>query len=958
MSLLLFLSVSVSGFVFVSTLYSNSLMEAHRGLEERLSLLADRFSLPVRRYLQATQAMAGLPELVPVLETGGADSLEKANYLIDHERLVAGTDVCYIMDSQGNTVASTNRDASDSFVGKNYAFRQYFKTALQGRPAVQMALGITSRQRGFYFSAPIYGTGREAPIGVLVNKVPVNFLGIEGYFHSNNNDILVLVSPEGVILASSRSDWLYKTLWKTSDREMQQIIETRQFGDGPWPWVGIEKISDDTAKDALGNEYMIYNRALEYFPGWKLMYFHDKKRHHSIMSGRLLERSGYMILFLCLIFGLAFYILYKDAIKGITARKKTEEALKASEVKYRTLVENSTDVIARFDRELKYLYVSPSLKKYLNIDTNRLAGKNYRDLGFPKNLCDLWDQEIHQAFAKGRPVESEFDLMIGDRKQFFNLRLFPEFDDHGEIQSVLSVIRDITAHRATEQEYRTLFNEMLDGFALHEIICDNEGRPADYLFLAVNPAFERLTGLKAEDIVGRTVLDVLPDTEAYWIETYGRVALTGEAVHFENYSQALDRHFEVTAYCPQMRRFACIFVDITGRKRAEEDRARLEDQLRQSQKMEAIGTLAGGIAHDFNNILSAILGYTEMALMDIDENGPIHENLLQVKKAGNRAKLLVQQILAFSRKAQQDKIALDIAPLVEESLKFLRASLPATIEIKKRLDPGRGHIYADPTQVQQVLMNLCSNAAQAMNDSGGILELSVAAKHLSAPLDGPLGQIQPGHYLVLAVKDTGEGIAPEDYSRIFDPFFTTKPPGSGTGMGLAAVHGIVRSHGGGITFSSKVGLGSCFEVYLPLLETKTEDPTAQADKKIETGDERILFVDDEEALANVGQKMLERLGYKVTVKTSSLEALQVFQDNPDNFDLIITDQTMPKMTGAALAREILKIEPKALIVLCTGYSDAVSAESAKEIGIKRFLMKPLALADVARTIREVLDNSG
>ncbi len=393
--------------------------------------------------------------------------------------------------------------------------------------------------------------------------------------------------------------------------------------------------------------------------------------------------------------------------------------------------------------------------------------------------------------------------------------------------------------------------------------------------------------------------------------------------------------------------------DITTQKELAEEKQNLESRLVQAQKMEAIGTLAGGIAHDFNNVLAAILGYTEMAKEEAPAGTQLHEDLAKVMVAGNRAKDLVKQILAFSRQAEVERIPLRLEPLIKEGLKMLRSSIPTTISIVENIDPKGGVVFADPTQVHQILMNLCTNAYQAMEDTGGAL--SVTLKNVRIGSDEQVGDVPltPGDYVECIVADTGVGIGPDTIEKIFDPYFTTKAIGKGTGMGLAISHGIMKKHGGTITVESILGKGSVFHVYFPIVQQQTV-PEKKEPQGTLNGQERILFVDDEELLAEMGKELLERLGYHVTVERSSLEALYLFQNTPENFDLVITDQTMPDMTGAELATRMMQIRPDIPIILCTGYSNLIDEESAKNLGIKEFAFKPLTKEGIAGLIRRAL----
>lgn len=394
--------------------------------------------------------------------------------------------------------------------------------------------------------------------------------------------------------------------------------------------------------------------------------------------------------------------------------------------------------------------------------------------------------------------------------------------------------------------------------------------------------------------------------------------------------------------------------DMTGRKQAEAAKASMETQLRQAQKMEAVGTLAGGIAHDFNNILGVIFGHAEMAKGEAPPETGLAKHLDKLLIAAHRAKDLVQQILAFSRQAKVEQIPIRVQPLIKEGLKMLRASIPTTISIMEDIDRDTRPILADPTQMHQILMNLCTNAYHSMELVGGVL--SVSLKNVVVDEEQKEVVVPPGEYVQLAVTDTGVGIEQKIIDKIFDPYFTTKETGKGTGMGLAIIHGIVKEYGGTITVRSQVGRGSTFTVYFPVAreEVTDESPTLQ---DLERGNERILLVDDETMLAKVGQSMLERLGYRVTVRHSSLEALTTFQNTPNDFDLVITDQTMPVITGSDLACRILEIRRDIPIILCTGYSNLLDEESAKALGIKEFALKPLTQEVLSRLVRKVLDGS-
>jgi signal transduction histidine kinase/ActR/RegA family two-component response regulator len=381
-----------------------------------------------------------------------------------------------------------------------------------------------------------------------------------------------------------------------------------------------------------------------------------------------------------------------------------------------------------------------------------------------------------------------------------------------------------------------------------------------------------------------------------------------------------------------------------------------EKQLQQMMKLQAIGTLAGGIAHDFNNILFPIVGYTELTMDDIPKDSQARQNLEEILKATDRAKKLVQQILTFSRQDCQERKPLQVQYLIKEALKLLRATIPSSIEIECNIDESCGSIKGDPTQIHQVIMNLCTNAYHAMQESGGKLEVSL--KEIDISYEQSLDRVgmKIGKHIELIVKDSGHGMEPQVMERIFEPYYTTKEQGKGTGLGLSVIHGIIKNHSGDIAVSSQPGKGATFKVYLPIIDDIEEEIQIDEPLTAVNGKERILLVDDEEQIIDIEQQILERLGYHVTPKTDSQEALEEFAAQPERFDLVITDMTMPKMTGDQLARRMMDIKPQIPVILCTGFNETISEEKALAMGIDKFVMKPIVKDELASTIRTVLDN--
>ena len=568
-------------------------------------------------------------------------------------------------------------------------------------------------------------------------------------------------------------------------------------------------------------------------------------------------------------------------------------------------------------------------------------------------------------------------------------RAIARLEYKGRVYGSLTVT--IPAERAMDEEERSLFGEVAGdiAFALYGIEVEARRKKAEEALkesqqyarglieasldslvtisaegkiAGVNHAMELITGLSRKEIIGTDFSSYFSDPDA--AKRVYQQAFRDN--HVQDYSLEIKHRdgrvapvlCNASIYKDAQGRAAGVFAaarDITEFKRAEGEKGKLEDQLQQAQKTEAIGTLAGGIAHDFNNILTAVIGFTEIAAADAPQGSSLERNLQQVLKAGTRAKDLVKQILTFSRQTEQELRPVQVRLIAREALKLLRASLPTTIEIRQDIRSDSA-MLADPTQIHQILMNLCTNAGHAMQEKGGVLEVSLADVELGPDFTPGHPDISPGHYLKLTVSDTGHGMDPSTTERIFDPYFTTKDKGGGTGLGLSVVHGIVESCGGTITVYSEPGKGTVFHVYLPIIEREAE-PEVDVEEKLATGTERILFIDDEQLLVNMGRQMLESLGYKVVTRTSSFEALELFKKQRDKFDLVITDMTMPGMTGEELAKDVLKVRPDIPVLLCTGFSATMTEEKAKAIGIRAFIMKPFLRRDMAKIIRKVLDDN-
>ncbi len=570
----------------------------------------------------------------------------------------------------------------------------------------------------------------------------------------------------------------------------------------------------------------------------------------------------------------------------------------------------------------------------MNADDVALAREMTAELyrcGFLKNRQLLW----HRKDGSECPVE-------------VNLTLLKNAD--GQPRGSVCEVRDISEHRRIDQERMRLIAAM-EQTSESIMIFDRSGT-----IQYCNAALENLTGYRREELIGRSYTVATAGAEssrfyrglldfvssgAVWTGRISPVAADGTRRECEiTISPVRDRDGAISS-------FVSIGRDVTREMH-------MEKQLRQSQKMEAIGTLAGGIAHDFNNILTAIIGYAELGLREAPDGSGITARLAQILKSGNRARDLVKQILTFSRYSEPEARPVCFKSVLEEGLGMMRSTMPATIDIRTHV-LANSIVIADPTQLHQIVMNLCANADYAMSASGGTLTVVLREEKVDAGL-ARAHSVSPGIYACLEVVDTGTGIPPESLDHIFEPFYTTKAKGEGTGMGLAVVHGIVRSCGGFITVRSSAGHGTTFQIFLPTADAPEPEMETHADM-LPGGAEHILFIDDELTIVEVADELLSALGYRVTATHLSQHALEMFERSPGDFDLVITDRTMPKMTGLELAGRMRAVRPEIPIILCSGYRFDPAEESIKRSGISAALLKPLDFKNVAETIRTVLDDS-
>ncbi len=653
--------------------------------------------------------------------------------------------------------------------------------------------------------------------------------------------------------------------------------------------------------------------------------------------------------------------------RNITTRKLMATALYESEERFRSMIHSLSDMIFILDANGQLTYESPSVSRILGYSPGYYIGKSPLEHVHPDDL-DKIVNDLDAVIRSANPdldIPTEFRYRKADGTWADLEVLGSNQGENPGIKGIIITAREITERKKVENKLREseeLFRVSLESAPIGIYMNDLEGN-----FLFGNYKTEEIIGYSREETNGRNFLDfnmVAEGSLGKALEVL-KANIEGKATGPDELEMVRKdgRHILVEVSTTLIHREeqpdnVLAFVrDITELKQAEEEKAKLEAQLRQSQKMEAIGQLAGGIAHDFNNILGAISGYTELTLEHMPANSKADNYLKRVLKATQRAADLVNQILTFSRKKEMELQPLRLSPLIKEVIKFISSTTPTTIEIRQNITAEPDMVMADATYIHQVVMNLCTNANHALQKNGGVMSISLVNENIGND-NLPHLRVNPGHYLKLTVSDTGAGIDPAAIDKIFDPFFTTKKQGEGTGLGLSVVHGIVKSLGGEINVDSHLGQGTSFDIWIPLLKNCLDESIPDNDDTESIrGSGRILFVDDEEDLIEMAKEMLEGLGYEVTAIQNSVNALDMFRANPGQFDLVITDQTMPKMTGMAMAQQIIRIRPDMPVILCSGFSSSVNAEEIRNAGIRHFIVKPMVKNKIATIIHEILKNS-
>ena len=805
-------------------------------------------------------------------------------------------------------------------------------TLRTGEPCQDVTMGlpqVSGQVRWLSINtAPVFLDGEKKPQAVAVSFFDITErLEIEQNLRreSVRRRILIEQSQDGIVVINQNGK-VHEANSKFADMLGYTLDEVRELHVWDWDaqWDREELLNMIRSVDEAGDFFETRHRRKD-----GTLYDVQISTNGSVFEGRK------MVFCVC---------------RDITERKRAEKILQKSESRLQALSDASFEAIFISDQGVCIDQ---------NSTAERLFGYTYqeaigRDLSVWVAPQDREAVKRHMLPRHEKPYEvtalrkdgTTFPAEIQGRMVAYQGRLIR-----------VSALRDITerkqaeeALRESEERFRRLFEEAPVAI---------QGYTPDGTVHYWNKANEQTYGYNRKEAIGKNLLDlIIPDeVRAVAAEIIKKGAETGEMPPPMEFSlkrkdgslvPVLSAHVAIKHQAKETELY-CLDNDLTEQKRLQAD-------LRQAHKMEALGTLTGGIAHDFNNILGIIIGNSELALDDVPEENPAHFNLKEIIKAGLRAKDIVRQLLTFGHKTDHKPKAMHLIPAFEDVLRFVRATIPATIGIRHKISATEDTILSESTVIYQVMMNLCSNAAQAMERTGGTIKICLDNVSIDGAAQGTPPDLAPGKFILLTVTDTGPGIEPDIIDRIFDPYFTTKRVGKGTGLGLAVVQGIARSQGGAVCVQSQPGKGASFFVYLPLTD---ESPVIEQDTPhvLQPGDESILFVDDEKSIVDMGQAMLTRLGYSVETAMTPVEALEKYQAAPNRFDLVITDMTMPQMTGLQLTKRLKDIDPGVRVILCTGFSAYITPEKAEAMGIKGYLMKPIAKLEMGSLVRKVLDEA-
>jgi len=821
LTLLAILSTTVGGYLYYLSLEKNISEKEYLKGDALVRDIARRLDLRIMENKRLLSVIAGEETFKQVLTENNTRTLSEADSALDRFHNTLDKEVvCYLLDVNGNTIASSNRNTPESFKGKNYSFRPYFKEALQGMPSVYVAVGVTSKKRGIYYSHPVYGKDLNLPAGVLVIKQSITHFQDEfnGGEHPEGN--VLLTDPQGVIFISNRGDWLYNVLWEVSPDARKKIASSRQFGKGPWIWTGIKRENGQHVIAPSGKKEHIHSAELLNYPGWNVIFLHKDSAVNARLISSLLNSGGYVILPVFISLLVSFIVFYRLAGHEIKRRFLSEaEAKKAAQEWYRTF-DSISDFVSLHDKDFRIIKANRAVAEFFGVKKDDIHGKFCYEI-YHARQSPFPDCPHMGMLASGKPHTGEhYNASTG---RYLMSTVSPVINDRGELTGSVHVARDITEKKLNENKVR-LFRNLIDHSNDAVFVID----PQTGRFLDVNHKACSNLGYSNEELLNMNVIDieaVLSDHSAWEerveeVREKGHVSIERELKHKDGYVFPVEIAINFISEKNNNYMIA-IARDITERKKEEEERIKLEEQLRQSQKMEAVGQLAGGVAHDFNNILSAIINYNYI-MRDMTPGDPEYLNASdEILSLANRAVHITRSLLSYSRKQIFELKALHLNEVLKNIESFICNFIGEDIELVTIASEDDPVIMADKNHIEQCIMNLATNARDAMPD-GGRLTIKLEVTEMNDDFIHSHNFGVPGTFALISVTDTGMGMNKETRQKIFDPFFTTKEVGKGTGLGLSMIYGITKQHKGYIDVYSRPGHGTTFRLYFPLIKEETE----------------------------------------------------------------------------------------------------------------------------------------
>ncbi|MCK8602053.1 hybrid sensor histidine kinase/response regulator [Desulfoferrobacter suflitae] len=948
LTLLSFLSLASAAYFHYSAIYRSLQLDALKDVESQANSLKRLVAAFLTRHQRAVEALSRIEQSRVLLEHADANALERANRALDEFQTSFQVSVCYLMDIHGITIASSNRHDADSFVGQSYAFRPYFQDAIVGFPSIYMALGVTSKRRGIYYSHPVYTNRGDNLIGAAVIKASIESL--EEQFSEIHKGIVLLTSHHGLIFASSRKDWLYHRLWNVTVEDAAAAVEARQFGEGPHQWVGFRRTGDAGAADSSGKEYLLYEMDIAGYPGWKVVYLLNVDALSSSALQAFKNSSVALIAILCALVSAAVFYFYRLASRDIHRRKTAEDALRESESRLRSIVEHSSNLFYAYTTDHVLTYVSPQTRAFLDCEPEEAL------VGWNKLLTN------HPVNAEGYRI-SQKSIATGERQPPYPLQLIGKkgriiwvevnespIVENGRTLAVVGALSDITERKSALdalQESEERFRNMVELSPFPIAILEPDGR---YSFL--NKKFIEVFGYTLNDIpTGRDWMrKAFPDS-AYRREIIG--LWLSDLYKFDKFRV---RRREATVRCKDGSLRDIVFrpvtiadgkqfityEDVTDRNKAAREQLKMD-------KLESLGILAGGIAHDFNNFLTGIVGNISLAKEIAIDHHQVATKLKQAEKAALRAKELTQQLLTFSRGGAPIKQKTSLKELIIDSCEFILRGSKSLCNFD--IADDLWSVEIDSGQISQAISNIVINADQAMKD-GGVIE--VRAENCRVKADSGL-TVEPGRYVKITIRDQGIGISSEHLPKIFDPYFSTKEKGNG--LGLTTVHSIVAKHGGCVCAESAPAVGTTLAVFLPALPEVSVAAQDSCGPEPFMGEGKILLMDDEETIRMVAGEMLTYLGYEVEYATKGEEAIAMYQQSRDAgqvYDAVIMDLTIPGgMGGKETMRVLRTIDPAVKGIASSGYSNDPVMANFRDYGFLAVLTKPYRTEEMRKALQSL-----